>query len=114
MFVITRLVPVNGFVKNKPFLYPSKGIKIRRFATLTKIVRIKNALNGYFAASAKIALSLMLTQTLTQTLTLILTLIPILSLTQTEVKHYFVSRGKKATSYSINLNVILDFGVNIH
>ena len=37
--------------------------------------------NGYFAASAKIALSLMLTLTPTQTLALILTLIPTLALT---------------------------------
>ena len=54
----------------------------------------QNSPNGYFAASAKIALSLMLTQTLTptQTLTLIiLTLVPTLALTQTltqtEEKH---------------------------
>ena len=58
----------------------------------------QNSANGYFAASAKIALSPMLTQSLTQTL--ILTLIPTLALnltqtlTQTEEKHYFVSRGK--------------------
>ena len=62
----------------------------------------QNSPNNYFAASAKIALSLMLTQTLTptQTLTLILTLIPTLALTltltQTEQKHYFASRGKIA------------------
>ena len=42
--------------------------------------RGKNSPSGYFAASAKIALSLMLT------------------LTQTEEKHYFASRGKIATS----------------
>ena len=54
--------------------------------------------NGYFAASAKLALNLILTQTLTYTLTLILTLIPTLALTQTEEKHYFASRGKIATS----------------
>ena len=54
--------------------------------------RCKNSPSGYFAASAKIALSLMLT--LTQTLTLI----PPLVLTQTEEKHYFASRGKIATS----------------
>ena len=50
----------------------------------------QNSPNGYryFAASAKLALSLILTQTLTQTLTLILTLIPTLALTQTEEKHY--------------------------
>ena len=41
----------------------------------------QNSPNGYFAASAKIALSLILTQTLTQTLTLIPTL------TQTKEKH---------------------------
>ena len=40
--------------------------------------------------SAKIALIL--------TQTLILTLIPTLTLTQTEEKHYFASRGKIATS----------------
>ena len=48
--------------------------------------------NGYYAASAKIALNLILTQTLT--------LIPTLALTQTltptEEKHYFASRGKIA------------------
>ena len=58
----------------------------------------QNSPSGYFAASAKIALTLILTQTLTltQTLSLILTLIPTLTLTltQTEEKHYFVSRGK--------------------
>ena len=59
----------------------------------------QNSPNGYFAANAKLALSLMLTQTLTQTLTLILTLIPTLAqtLTQTKEKHYFVSGGKIAT-----------------
>ena len=59
----------------------------------------QNSPNGYFAASAKIALSLILTQTptLTQTLTLIPTLA--LTLTQTEEKHYFASRGKIATSF---------------
>ena len=40
--------------------------------------------NSYFAANAKLALSLMLTQTLTQSLTLILTLIPTLALTLTQ------------------------------
>ena len=54
----------------------------------------QNSPNGYFAASAIIALSLILTQTLTQTLTLI----PTLALTQTEEKHYFASVGKIATS----------------
>ena len=44
----------------------------------------QNSPNSYFAASAKIAL--------------ILTLIPTLTLTQTEEKHYFASRGKIATS----------------
>ena len=66
----------------------------------------QNSPNGYFASSAKITLSLILTQTLnlTQTITLILTLIPTLTLTltqtltQTEEKHYFASRGKIATS----------------
>ena len=58
----------------------------------------QNSRNGYFAASAKIALSLMLTQTLTQTLTLIPTLA--LTLTQTEEKYYFASRGKIATSFA--------------
>ena len=47
----------------------------------------QNSPNGYFATSAKIALSLILTQTLTQTPTLI----PTLTLTQTEEKHYFAS-----------------------
>ena len=42
----------------------------------------QNSSNGYFAASAKLALSLILTQTLTQTRTLILTLIPTQTLTQ--------------------------------
>ena len=59
----------------------------------------QNSPNGYFAANAKLALSLMLTQSLT----LILTLIPTLALTltqtltQTKEKHYFPSRGKIAT-----------------
>ena len=63
----------------------------------------QNSPNGYFAANAKLALSLMLTQTLTQSLTLILTLIPTLALTltqtqtQTKEKHYFASAGKIAT-----------------
>ena len=60
----------------------------------------QNSPNGYFATSAKIALTLILTQTLTQ----ILTLIPTLSLTptqtltqtQTEEKHYFASRQLEA------------------
>ena len=39
----------------------------------------QNSPNGYFAANAKLAVSLMLTQKLTQTLTLILTLIPSLA-----------------------------------
>ena len=42
----------------------------------------QNSPNGYFAANAKLALSLMLT--LTQTLTPILTLIPTLALTLTQ------------------------------
>ena len=67
----------------------------------------QNSPNSYFAASAKIALSLILTQTLSQTLTLILTLIPTLTLTQTltqtEEKQYFVSRGKIATSKKIKI-----------
>ena len=58
--------------------------------------------NGYFSASAKLALSLILTKTLTltQTLTLIITLILTLipTLTQMQEKHYFASRGKIATS----------------
>ena len=49
----------------------------------------QNSPNGYFAASAKIAL--ILTQTLT--------LIPTLTLTQTGEKHYFASRGKIASSF---------------
>ena len=59
--------------------------------------------NSYFAANAKLALSLVLTQSLTPSLTLILTLIPTLALTptqtltQTKEKHYFASRGKIAT-----------------
>ena len=48
----------------------------------------QNSPNGYFAASAKLALSL------TQTPILTLTLIPTLALTQTEEKHYFAYRGK--------------------
>ena len=63
----------------------------------------QNSPNGYFAISAKIALSLMLTPTLTLTQTLTLTLIPTLALTQTltqtKEKHYFASRGKIATSF---------------
>ena len=62
----------------------------------------QNSPSGYFAASAKIGLSLMLTQTLTLILTLIPTLA--LTLTQTEEKHYFASRGKIATS---NIKTIL-------
>ena len=58
----------------------------------------QNSPNGYFAASAKIVLSLILTQILTptQTLTLIpsLTLTLTQTLTQIEEKHYFASRGK--------------------
>ena len=56
----------------------------------------QNSPNGYFAASAKIALSLMLTQTLTHTQTLILTLIPTLALTltQTEEKHILPLEAK--------------------
>ena len=51
----------------------------------------QNSPNGYFAANAKLALSLMLTQTLTKTLTLIPTLALTLTqtLTQTIEKHYF-------------------------
>ena len=76
----------------------------------------QNSPSDYFAASAKIALSLILTQTLTQTLTLILTLIQTLTLTltqtltQTEEKHYFASRGKIATSFLKQVApAILDF-----
>ena len=59
----------------------------------------QNSPNGYFAANAKLALSLMLTQTLTLILTLIPTLAQTLTqtLTQTKEKHYFASRGKIAT-----------------
>ena len=59
----------------------------------------QNSPNGYIAANAKLALSLMLTQTLTLILTLIPTLAQTLTqiLTQTKDKHYFVSRGKIAT-----------------
>ena len=59
----------------------------------------QNSPNDYFAANAKLALSLMLTQSLT----LILTLIPALALTltqtltQTKEKHYFASKGKIVT-----------------
>ena len=58
----------------------------------------QNSPNDYFALSAKIALSLILTQTvtLTQTLAQILTLIPTLALTQTEEIHYFASRAVEA------------------
>ena len=61
----------------------------------------QNSPNGYFAASAKIALILTQTLALTQTLTQMLTLIPTLTqtLTQTEEKHYFASRGKIAPCY---------------
>ena len=63
----------------------------------------QNSPNGYFAASAKIALNLIPTQTLalTQTLTLIATLTLTLTqtLTQTEEKHSFASGGKIATSF---------------
>ena len=71
----------------------------------------QNSPNGYFAASGKIALSLMLT--LTQTLTLILTLIPTLALTltQTEEKHYFASRGKISTSFFL-LEITLKIAEN--
>ena len=57
----------------------------------------QNSPNGYFAANAKLALSLMLTQTLT--LTLIPTLAQTLTqiLTQTKEKLYFASGGKIAT-----------------
>ena len=62
----------------------------------------QNSPNGYFAASAKIVLSLILSLILTQILTptQTLTLIPSLTLTltqtltQIEEKHYFASRGK--------------------
>ena len=49
--------------------------------------------NGYFAASAKLALILTQTLTLISTLTLTLTQ----TLDQKEEKHYFASRGKIAT-----------------
>ena len=68
-------------------------LKIRQW--LFRLWR-QNSRNGYFAASAKIAL--ILTQTLILTLIATLTLIPTLTLTQTEEKHYFASRGKIATS----------------
>ena len=44
-----------------------------KIATCYFAIWRQNSPNGYFAASAKLALSLILTQTLTQTLTLILT-----------------------------------------
>ena len=56
----------------------------------------QNSPKGYFTTSAKIALSLILTQTLT--LTLIPTLAQTLIQTQTEEKHYFASRGKQQNS----------------
>ena len=83
---------------------------ILRFASRGKIgpcyfaIWRQNNPNGYFSASDKIAL--ILTQTLSQTpiLSQTLTLFPTLALTlaltltQTEEKHYFASRGKIATS----------------
>ena len=66
---------------------------------------------GYFAASAKTALTLILTQTqtLTQTLSLILTLIPTLNLTltQTEEKHYFASKRLNTGSHFLTLKLNL-------
>ena len=65
----------------------------------------QNSPSGYFAASAKIVLSLILTQTLNQTLTLI----PTLTLTQTLTKkHYFASRGEIATVLSIKYSSPFD------
>ena len=46
----------------------------------------QNSPSGYFAASAKIALSLILTQTLTLNQTLTLSLIPTLTLTLTQTR----------------------------
>ena len=57
----------------------------------------QNSPNGYFAANAKLALSLMLTQTLTQSLTLILTLIPTLALTLTQTKKKLSDMRKVST-----------------
>ena len=80
----------------------------------------QNSPNGYFATSAKIDLSLILTQTLT--LTLMLNLIQTLTLTlnqtliQTEEKHYFASRGKIATSFfklSFGFELEFEFGLGL-
>ena len=59
----------------------------------------QNSSDGYFAASAKIALSLILAQTQTLILTLIPTLTLTQTLTQTKEKHCFASSGKIATSF---------------
>ena len=75
------------FWKNQWFIigsgyFASRGKIAPRYFAIWR----QNSPHGYFAASAKIALSLILTQTLTlaQTLTLTLTLIPALALTLTQ------------------------------
>ena len=69
-------------LKIRQWLFASRG----KIAPCYFAIWWQNSPNGYFAASAKIALILTLT------------LIPTLTLTQTEEKHYFASRGKIATS----------------
>ena len=88
-------IPVNVFLLEQPtkslvvqLIFASRG----KIAPCSFAICRQNNLSGYFAASAKIAISLMLTQTLTLISTLAVTL------TQTEKKHYFASRGKIATS----------------
>ena len=92
----TQKISRNRFAKGSGY-FASRG----KIATCYFDLWRQNTPNGYFAASAKIALSLMLTQTLT--------LIPTLALTQTEEKHYVASGGKIATSfvkpYQIGKNV---------
>ena len=78
-------------------------------------------LNGYFAASAKIALSLILTQTLIQTLTLILTLTLTQALIQTEELFFIIlfgphpnlgentlNFGRRPFIYFFGLHLLLD------
>ena len=75
----------------------------------------QNSPNSYFAANAKLAVSLMLTQTLTQSLTLILTLIPTLTLTQTK-ENVFPLFGlglgfELGLGLGLGLGLELDFGL---
>ena len=72
----------------------------------------QNSPNDYFAASAKIALSLILTQTQTLILTLIPTLTLTQTLTQTEKNTYLpLEPNKIATSFSFHF--ISNFAVAI-